>query len=51
MEIEKLSKFLSLVLSHKPETIGTALDEYGWSNVEELLRGVQRSGRNIEFPC
>lgn len=31
------SKFLSLVLRHKPEKIGIKLDENGWADVSELL--------------
>jgi len=43
------SKFLSLVLRHKPETIGLQLDPGGWADVDELLRkcGRARRGRNI----
>ena len=37
------SKFISLILRHKPETIGIALDEHGWANVEELIEGVSRT--------
>ena len=32
-----ISKFLSLILRHSPETIGLNLDTNGWANVEELL--------------
>jgi len=32
------SKLLSLVLRHKPETIGLQLDPNGWAEVEELLQ-------------
>lgn len=32
-----ISKFLSLVLRHKPETIGIRLDENGWADVEVLI--------------
>lgn len=32
-----VSKFLSLVLRHKPETIGIQLDENGWADVEVLI--------------
>ncbi|WP_291910445.1 RNA 2'-phosphotransferase [Chitinophaga sp. CB10] len=32
-----ISKFLSLVLRHKPEEIGLQLDESGWADVEELI--------------
>lgn len=31
------SKFLSLVLRHKPDEIGIVLDNNGWANVDELL--------------
>ena len=34
----KLSKFLSLVLRHKPETVGLTLEENGWVKVETLLK-------------
>ena len=37
-DLTKKSKFLSLVLRHKPETIGLELDENGWANVDELLQ-------------
>lgn len=41
MNIKSLSKFLSLILRHKPETIGIKLDANGWANVEEILRGMK----------
>ncbi len=31
------SKYLSLLLRHKPETIGLKLDENGWANIQDLL--------------
>lgn len=43
-----MSRFLSLVLRHKPETIGLKLDEYGYINVEELIKGVEDSGRSLD---
>lgn len=36
-EIIGLSKFLSLVLRHKPDTIGIQLDEEGWVDVQTLI--------------
>jgi putative RNA 2'-phosphotransferase len=33
----RISKFLSLVLRHKPEEIGITLDEAGWVEVDTLL--------------
>jgi putative RNA 2'-phosphotransferase len=35
-EKKKISKFLSLILRHQPETIDLILDENGWANVDEL---------------
>jgi putative RNA 2'-phosphotransferase len=33
----KISKFLSLVLRHKPQEIGISLDDAGWVDVDTLL--------------
>lgn len=44
-----LSKFISLILRHKPEAAGIALDEHGWANVDELLAGINDSGREINI--
>lgn len=43
MELTNLSKFISLILRHKPETIGISLDEHGWANVDELINGINKS--------
>ncbi len=43
MGIQKTSKFISLILRHKPEVIGIALDEHGWADVQELIEGVSRT--------
>jgi len=37
----KISKFLSLVLRHKPETIDLELDAHGWASVSVLLAKLQ----------
>lgn len=42
-----ISKFLSLVLRHKPETIGIQLDQNGWVAVNELIEKANNYG--IEF--
>lgn len=36
-ENKRISKFLSLVLRHKPETIQIALDAHGWTDVDILI--------------
>lgn len=43
----RISKLLSLVLRHKPETIGISLDENGWTDVEILIKRVNESGTFI----
>lgn len=40
----QISKFLSLVLRHKPETIGLSLDAGGWLAVDALIEGANRAG-------
>src|SRR4026207_1001276 len=40
----RLSKFLSLVLRHKPEEIGIRLDDGGWVEVSQLLTACGRHG-------
>lgn len=37
------SKYISLILRHKPEVIGITLDEHGWANVDELIKGVSKT--------
>ena len=43
MSIQDTSKYISLILRHKPETIGITLDEHGWANVEELIDGISKT--------
>ena len=43
MNLTSTSKFVSLILRHKPETIGIQLDEHGWANVEELIAGISKT--------
>lgn len=45
----KLSKYLSLILRHKPDEINISLDEHGWADVLELIKGINNTGRKIDF--
>ena len=47
-DLVKLSKFLSLVLRHKPEEIGIKLDESGWVSVQELLDACAKHGVELD---
>jgi len=42
-----ISKYLSLVLRHKPDAAGVTLDAEGWVDVEDLLAGAARHGRSF----
>ncbi len=44
----RLSKFLSYVLRHHPESIGLELDEGGWVRVDVLLAAAQQSGKTLD---
>ena len=46
MPLKDTSKFISLILRHKPEIIGIALDEHGWAKVDELIEGINKSKRD-----
>jgi putative RNA 2'-phosphotransferase len=47
VDLVKMSKFLSLVLRHKPEEIGLTLDQNGWADVEELIRLANQRGTRL----
>lgn len=50
MSLMKASRFMSMILRHKPDAIGISLDEHGWADVEELIKGVSKKypfDRNI----
>ena len=42
MSMKETSKFIALILRHKPEEIGITLDEHGWANVDELIAGISK---------
>lgn len=43
MNLTKTSKYLSLILRHKPEAAGITLDGHGWADVEELIAGIRKT--------
>lgn len=42
MSYEKISKYMSMILRHRPETVGIQLDEHGWADVNELIKGIAK---------
>ncbi len=43
MSLQSTSKYMSLILRHRPEVISITLDEHGWANVDELIAGINRT--------
>ncbi|MES2132150.1 MAG: RNA 2'-phosphotransferase [Bacteroidota bacterium] len=48
-DLKHISKFLSLVLRHKPEEIGISMDSEGWVDVKELLEKCSAKKRYINL--
>lgn len=46
-KLRNTSKFISLILRHRPEAIGITLDEHGWADVQELIEGINKSDGHI----
>lgn len=42
IDLNNISKYMSLILRHKPEVIGIELDEHGWANVDDLICGIEK---------
>ena len=50
MSLKDVSKYMSLILRHKPDAIGITLDEHGWANVDELISGIAKDNEfNMEI--
>lgn len=47
--LTKISKYLSFVLKHHPESIGLTLDSDCWANVDELITKANSSGKSIKL--
>jgi putative RNA 2'-phosphotransferase len=47
-ELKSISKFLSFVLRHQPQSIGLQLDEGGWATVDELLAKAAAAGKRLD---
>lgn len=43
MNLTRTSKYVSLLLRHKPEKAGIHLDQHGWAEVDELIKGVSKT--------
>lgn len=44
---DTLSKFLSYILRHEPQSINLTLDNEGWANIDELIRLANAAGQDV----
>ena len=42
---KNISIYISQLLRHKPEEIGLKMDEHGWVSVDELICGINKTGK------
>ena len=49
MNLTKISRYISLILRHKPETINITLDKNGWANVQKLITGIKKTYKEFDF--
>ncbi len=45
--LTRISKYLTFILRHQPESIQMKLDSEGWLNVDELIKNANASGKSI----
>jgi putative RNA 2'-phosphotransferase len=45
--LTRISKYLSFILKHNPESIGMQLDPEGWLNVDQLITNANANGKSI----
>lgn len=41
-------KYLSMILRHRPEVADVRIDEHGWAEVDQLIKGISRH-REVDF--
>ena len=49
MDLNSISKYMSLILRHKPEVIVIELDEHGWADVDDLISGIKKDNHGFSF--
>lgn len=49
-KLKQISKRLSYILRHRPDSVGLSLQEGGWLNLDELLDALKRTGKPVSLP-
>lgn len=45
--LTRISKYLTYILRHEPQSIGLELDPEGWLSIEQLVSAANASGKSI----
>lgn len=45
--LTKISKYLTFILRHEPESIGMKLDAEGWLEIDALVKNANAKGKSI----
>ncbi|HEM7895021.1 MULTISPECIES: RNA 2'-phosphotransferase [Burkholderia] len=48
VDATRISRTLSYLLRHAPQTIGLRLDPEGWADIDELIAGIARLGHPVD---
>ena len=49
MNLQNISRYMSLILRHKPEVIGVSLDKHGWAVVDDLINGIAKNNEGFNM--
>jgi putative RNA 2'-phosphotransferase len=47
-QLSEVSKFLSYVLRHQPDSIGITLDREGWADISLLIAAAANAGKPLD---
>jgi len=47
--LTKISKFLSFILKHNPQSIGLQLNVDGWLNIDDLIKNANANGKSLSL--
>ena len=45
-----LSRYISFILRHRPDTIGLSLDKHGYIDVQDLINGIKENSDFLYRP-
>ena len=49
MNLQNISRYMSLILRHKPDVIGISLDKHGWAVVDDLINGIAKNNEGFNM--